>query len=349
MRRASAAALLAACVLARVADLPRVEGGRGGRLEDVDDDGDLTSFGWRRHHPRSHPELLGRPCTLDRADASSLTPAAFATRYQRPNRPVVLTGLASRNAEFRAMCHRDALLERWGDAAIVLSTANTHSYDKHVKTLREYAEHHMAPQTLDARGDETLYWFGDNDHGEWAPHFERYKAPPHVPATADVALSFGVGGPLSGVPLHVHGPGFSEMIVGRKHWWLAPHAPKPRFDPNATALEWALGWIEAEAARAAEAGREEAGASNDEDPKKRRDDDANAPRADDAPGFFECTVGEGEAVYFPDGWWHATLNLDESVFMSSFVNYARDERARDGDATLELDDLKLELDDLFEL
>ena len=31
------------------------------------------------------------------------------------------------------------------------------------------------------------------------------------------------------------------------------------------------------------------------------------------------------------------------------VNYARDERARDGDATLELDDLKLELDDLFEL
>ena len=54
-------------------------------------------------------------------------------------------------------------------------------------------------------------------------------------------------------------------------------------------------------------------------------------------------------MYFPDGWWHATLNLDESVFMSSFVNYARDERARDGDATLELDDLKLELDDLFEL
>jgi hypothetical protein len=35
-------------------------------------------------------------------------------------------------------------------------------------------------------------------------------------------------------------------------------------------------------------------------------------------------VHEGEAVYFPDQWWHATLNLDETVFMSSFVNYAFD-------------------------
>ena len=40
--------------------------------------------------------------------------------------------------------------------------------------------------------------------------------------------------------------------------------------------------------------------------------------------MLECTVREGEAVYFPDQWWHATLNLDETVFMSSFVNYALD-------------------------
>jgi hypothetical protein len=34
-------------------------------------------------------------------------------------------------------------------------------------------------------------------------------------------------------------------------------------------------------------------------------------------------VHPGEAIYFPSEWWHATLNLDESVFMSTFVNYAR--------------------------
>ena len=42
-----------------------------------------------------------------------------------------------------------------------------------------------------------------------------------------MAYSFGVGGPLSGVPLHVHGPGFSETLIGRKRWWLAPPRPKP--------------------------------------------------------------------------------------------------------------------------
>jgi hypothetical protein len=45
----------------------------------------------------------------------------------------------------------------------------------------------------------------------------------------------------SGVPLHIHGAGFSETIIGRKRWWLSPPKPKPAFDPNATALEWALG------------------------------------------------------------------------------------------------------------
>ena len=45
----------------------------------------------------------------------------------------------------------------------------------------------------------------------------------------------------SGVPLHIHGPGFSETIIGRKRWWLSPPKPKPKFDPNVTPLQWALG------------------------------------------------------------------------------------------------------------
>lgn len=26
-----------------------------------------------------------------------------------------------------------------------------------------------------------------------------------------------------------------------------------------------------------------------------------------------------QVIYFPDRWWHATLNLDTSVFMSTFL------------------------------
>ena len=52
----------------------------------------------------------------------------------------------------------------------------------------------------------------------------------------------------------------------------------------------------------------------------------------DGVHILECTVDEGEAIYFPNMWWHATLNLDESVFISSFVNYKLSgEARRDGE------------------
>jgi hypothetical protein len=266
------------------------------------------SFGWRKHgasghsgsemtgagHPGIEMADLDGSCTVDRVDVSQFpTLHDFHTAHRaNGGLPVVVTGLFDANREFREMSHKDALLKRWGDATIVLSTANTHSYSKVTKTLREYVDEHVSiPQDLKTPGNETLYWFGDNDHASWSPHFEKYERPPLIPHDADVALSFGIGGANSGVPLHVHGPGFSETVIGRKRWWLAPPTPKPRFDPNATALEWVL--------------------RHSEKTKNHKD----------VP-FLACTVHEGEAIYFPNGWWHLTLNLDESVFMSSFVNYA---------------------------
>ena len=31
---------------------------------------------------------------------------------------------------------------------------------------------------LDVSGDKTLYWFGDNNHTEWAAHFDEYRPGP---------------------------------------------------------------------------------------------------------------------------------------------------------------------------
>ena len=202
-----------------------------------------TRLGWRTHEARHFETPLDGPCTVDRVDASQFASLeAFHDAHRaRGGAPVVVTGLAPRNDAFRAMNAKEALLRRWGDETIVLSTANTHSYRKVAKTLREYFDDHLHVQDLDVPGDETLYWFGDNDHERWAEHFAAYAPPPLIPRSADVAYSFGVGGPLSGVPLHVHGPGFSETLIGRKRWWLAPPRPKPTFDPNATTPVPALG------------------------------------------------------------------------------------------------------------
>lgn len=63
---------------------------------------------------------------------------------------------------------------------------------------------------------DTLYFFGDNNFTEWAPLFQHYRPPPFRLLGTTPAYSFGIAGAGSGVPFHWHGPGFSEVIYGRK-------------------------------------------------------------------------------------------------------------------------------------
>jgi len=65
-----------------------------------------------------------------------------------------------------------------------------------------------------------------------------------------LALAFGIGKSGSGVSWHVHGPGFSETIHGRKHWLLYPphhqqhykaaatSSTSSFFSSNQTSLHW---------------------------------------------------------------------------------------------------------------
>ncbi|KAK8747925.1 hypothetical protein OTU49_016232 [Cherax quadricarinatus] len=94
-------------------------------------------------------------------------------------------------------------------------------------------------------------------------------------------------GPGTGVPFHFHGPGFAETIWGRKRWFMYPPDVEPKFHPNCTTLQWLMEVY---------------------------------PDVKDNPNLYECTLQPGEIVYFPDKWWHATLNIDSSVFISTFLS-----------------------------
>lgn len=224
------------------------------------------------------------PCTVEVRDAASLSQKEFIERYAY-TKPVIIQH-ATDNKEFHKVCEKDPMLQKYGSKKIRLSSANTHSYDKRDVTLKYYVEHVMKPQTLDMLGNETFYWFGDNNYTEWEELFKQYNPPPYRLPRMTGAYSFGVAGAGTGVPFHFHGPGFGEVIFGRKRWFLYPPEKTPSFHPNRTTLQWLM-------------------------------EDYPKLHPQDYP--LDCTINQGEIIYFPDRWWHGTLNIDTSVFISTFL------------------------------
>ncbi|XP_060063465.1 jmjC domain-containing protein 8-like [Ylistrum balloti] len=224
------------------------------------------------------------PCTIDVRD-DSITQKEFLQRYAF-SKPLVIRRRGNKNYNFLKSCRKKKMLEKYGSKKIRLSSANTHSYEKVDVSLQYYIDNVLKPQTLQMLGNETFYWFGDNNYTEWKDLFEQYSAPPyHLPDKTGI-YSFGLAGAGTGVPFHFHGPGFGEVIYGRKRWFLTPPEEKPKFHPNRTTLQWLI-------------------------------EDLPKLSPEDHP--LECTIGPGEIIYFPDRWWHGTLNIDTSVFISTFL------------------------------
>ncbi|XP_078274370.1 jmjC domain-containing protein 8 isoform X2 [Rhinoraja longicauda] len=239
-----------------------------------------TDGGWHTDHSM---QLVGEgSCNVEVRD--SLTYSEFIHRYAH-KKPVIIRGL-TQNEQFRALCSKQRLLQEFGNRLVRLSTANTYSYHKVDVPFKEYVEYMMKPQSLDSLGSDTLYFFGDNNFTEWGSLFRTYIQPPYQLPGTKGAYSFGIAGASTGVPFHWHGPGYSEVVYGRKRWFLYPPGKTPEFHPNKTTLSWIL-------------------------------DTYPYLSEEDKP--LECTIHPGEILYFPDHWWHATFNIDSCVFISTFL------------------------------
>lgn len=225
-------------------------------------------------------------CDIEKRSVKDLTYSEFIHRYV-PHRPVILLD-ADDNAHFRSLTSRGELLSSYGKYNIRLSTANTHSYNKVDTTLSHYISHILRPQSLNAKGNETFYWFGDNNYTEFEKLFQTYNPPKYSIPNMLPAYSFGVAGVGTGVPFHFHGPGFAEVLYGQKMWFLSPPDQEPQFHPDLPTLHWLL------------------------------NDYSNIPSGSIRPMI--CTIRPGEVIFFPDRWWHATLNTRTSVFISTFLN-----------------------------
>ncbi|KAL3795918.1 hypothetical protein HJC23_002189 [Cyclotella cryptica] len=256
-----------------------------------------------------------------------------------------------RNEFFANLTSIDNLPKQFSaDFNVTLTGSDSLSSHRRIVPLTQYLEeviignqHIGFPgETLPYQlGNETWYLFGETFTSEWANFLQNYQLPSCHSCTELhyqqhlVALSFGIGNIGSGVQWHLHGPGFSETIHGRKHWVLYPPQLRPEYDLNYASRHWMENvypvlddWnsLDVEKERHGHVEylqkwkstkQEGAAQKSVKDPDDAKDED-NGP-SNKKP--WECTIHEGEMIYFPDGWHHATINLESyTVFVSSFTS-----------------------------
>jgi hypothetical protein len=246
------------------------------------------SWNWNPEdsHPCNIPRRMTRQGILEVFGSSGIPPLF-------PD-PIVITAddasNASQNDSFRNMTTKDDLLRFFGtDFEVTLSSSNSLSERRRTVLLSQYLDEIMTARetTPDQLSNESWYLFGETYSDEWIELLDHYDLPPCYTCTGEwaVALAFGIGNRGSGVQWHTHGPGFSEAIHGRKHWILYPPKKPPDFHKDQSSRQWM---------------------------------ETTYWTADPKP--MECTLEPGDLIYFPDRWWHATINLDPyTVFVSSFT------------------------------
>ena len=245
----------------------------------------IESIGW-------NPKDI-HPCTIER-----LSMTEFNAKYGHEGGlpplypfPLVITaGTGSnRNQRFRDLTQLDTILKSFpNDFNVTLSSSNSFSEHRRTIPFAQYLKEVDTNRTTpDQNSNETWYLFGETYSPEWKQLQQKYDLPPCQACKNEdlVALAFGIGNSGSGVSWHVHGPGFSEAVHGRKHWILSKD--KPDFHPDQTSYNWMY---------------------------------YNYAAMETNKRPLECTLLPGDMVYFPDMWWHATINLDDyTAFISTFV------------------------------
>ncbi|XP_053848128.1 jmjC domain-containing protein 8 isoform X1 [Vidua macroura] len=226
-------------------------------------------------------------CTVERADAS-LTYSLFLQRFAF-SRPVILGGVTD-NSAFRALCTREKLLAAFGPFPVRLSTANTYSYRKVDVPFQEYVEHLLKPQDPARLGSALRA--PSLPHPGHQPRLQLWDRRLGLWRSLPLARPWFLRGdfrqeaPLGLSPRGCRGPGRGRAPGALQRWFLYPPDQTPHFHPNETTLAWLQ---------------------------------HTYPTLPPAQRPLECTLRPGEVLYFPDRWWHATLNLDTSVFISTFL------------------------------
>jgi hypothetical protein len=189
------------------------------------------------------------PCRIERVPLDDMSTERFASEYKEKKPVIILTGL-DYNAQLRAIVDRQPLIAEYGDMNVTVSIAPERDLPKNYSApgrffsvpFREYIEEMMPVSvSLDTPGEQSYYLFGNKGGDRFPELLESYRVPPFdatLRPDKKTYLSLGLAGRNSGVPFHEHGPGWSEVLHGRKRWFLYPRDdPAPLYDPLTSTYE----------------------------------------------------------------------------------------------------------------
>lgn len=219
----------------------------------------------------------------------------------------------------------DSLRENYGATVVELSSSNAYSHGKLRTTLALYLNTisssggyiSASNDVLEALpSDQIYYLFGGNYDGVFSEITNVYRVRDcgdHCEIAG--AKTVGIGGIDSGVAFHFHGPGFAEVIHGRKEWFFYPRHLRSLVDrvgnaANMTTQHWKQCIVPLlKAQREEDSGCSLPVTVSAEERKALVDE------------LQECTIGQDELLFFPAQWMHATLNTDlYNVFISTFMD-----------------------------
>ena len=222
------------------------------------------------------------PCTITRMSLKEFSRTIGLLPPMYPEPLVIVDDQRTRNLKLQHLSAQSNILANFPENFnVTLSSSNSFSEHRRTIPFRMYIEEMLTEGELtpDKLSNETWYLFGETYSEQWKDFLDVYEVPPCEACNMPdlVALSFGVGNRGSGVQWHVHGPGFSEAVVGRKHWIL--QQDRPVFHKDQTSRNW-------------------------------MEYSYSAMEESERP--LECTLEPGDLIYFPDMYWHATINLDRT-------------------------------------
>ena len=240
------------------------------------------------------------PCNIPTADESDLTPADF----QRLEGPIIVRRSASSSRALEhmtAQCDKSSLLSFLGNSSVALRFPFANLSPSGTEPLADHI-HSWLPAAgtgdhscLTSAPQVSPYFFAkpDTKSAQWKTLMAKYDSAlvDKYAVGSEITRSFGVGARCSGLSFHFHGTAFAETLVGRKRWWLYPPHRHPGNDWSSGPAGWYQHFL----------------------------NQTGTERSDMEADLFQCTLQPGQVLYVPAGWWHSTMNVDETVFVSSLA------------------------------